>query len=213
MVRFPQAFLHSIVAFAAVASSALTAAAATVTGSSSPSMTSGQFMSIDMTIDDNKTRFELIGPDFSWFAFGFDTTTMAGYSLIIQGTDAARTAVEQNIVGIGQPGSPQATQNISIISTEHLAAQDLTKIVIERVNNTGDSNDPIFSPSMSSLNVISGFDSFSSPAFPNPNLSYHGSGGRGFGRIEFSPVPEPTTLWLIGATTFAFTGYTRRRSR
>ena len=121
---------------------------------------------------------------------------MAGHSSIIQGTDGARTAVEQNIIGIGNPGSPQTTQNISIVSTEHLAGLDLTKIVIERLNFTGDINDPYFSPSMTSLNVISGFNSFASPASPSPTLSYHGPGGRGLGVIEFSEVPKPTTAML-----------------
>ena len=76
-------------------------------------------MELTMTIDDTKTRFELTGPDYSWFAFGFDTTTMMGYSLIVEGLNDSRTAVEQNLVGIGNPGGPQATQNISIIDTIH----------------------------------------------------------------------------------------------
>ena len=136
---------------------------------------------------------------------------MAGYTLIVEGTDATRTAFEQNLQGIGNPGSPQATQNISIISTEHLAASDLTRIVIERLNNTGDTNDPIFSPSMTALDVISGFASFSSPASPSPTLGYHGPGGRGFGVIQFSPVPEPATLWLAITAAVGTAGRRRRR--
>jgi hypothetical protein len=71
----------------------------------------GQEMALSITIDEHKTTFQLTGPDFSFFAFGFDTTTMFGYSLIVTGTDAIRTVVEQNLQGTGNPGSPQASQN------------------------------------------------------------------------------------------------------
>ncbi|MCI0335797.1 MAG: hypothetical protein L0228_21530 [Planctomycetes bacterium] len=186
--------------------------ATTATGTVAPLIPSGQFMSMTMTIDDTKTTFELTGPDFSWFAFGFDTTTMQGYALIVEGTDGARTAVEQNLVAIGNPGSPQATQNISIVDTIHHAAVDLTTIVIERLNSTGDTNDPIFSPSMTSLDIIGAYDSFSSPSSPNPFLSYHGSSGRGFGTITFSIVPEPATASLA-ALAAAMALVVRRRFR
>jgi len=171
--------------------------AVTVEGTVQPAIPSGQFISLSMTIDDTKTRFELTGPDFSWFALGFDTTTMLGYALIVEGTDANRTVVEQNLLGIGNPGSPQAHQDISIISTTHDVANDLTRIVLERPNNTGDGNDAIFSPSMLELDVIGAYDSFSSKSAPNGNLSYHGSNGRGFGTITFSPIPEPSTALLL----------------
>jgi hypothetical protein len=185
-----------LTALAAVFSLPRVTQALTVSGTVEPGIPSGQFMSLTMTIDDTKTRFEMTGPDFSWFAFGFDTTTMQGYALIIQGTDDNRTAVEQNLVAVGDPGSPQATQNINIISTTHDSGLALTTIVIERLNNTGDINDPIFSPSISSLDIIGAYSSFASPAFPIPNLGYHGSNGRGFGTIEFTAVPEPTAVSL-----------------
>ncbi|HEX2475905.1 MAG TPA: PEP-CTERM sorting domain-containing protein, partial [Lacipirellulaceae bacterium] len=95
---------------------------------------------------------------------------------------------------------PQAHQDISIISTTHDAANDLTTIVLERPNNTGDGNDAIFSPSMMELDVIGAYDSFSSRSAPNGNLSYHGSNGRGFGTITFSPIPEPNTVLLLLAS-------------
>jgi hypothetical protein len=188
------------------------AQATTAVGTAQPTMPLGQYMSVTMTIDDTKTRFELTGPDFSWFAFGFDTTTMQGYSLIIEGIDANRTAVEQNLVGIGNPGSPQPTQNISIISTVHQQALDRTTIVIERLNDTGNSDDPILSPFISSLDFIAAYNGNSSPANPDPTLSYHGSTGRGFGTIEFTIIPEPaaTTLLLTAAGVGAL--YRRRTS-
>jgi hypothetical protein len=173
-----------------------TASAATVTGTIVPTIPSGKYMALSMTIDDTKTRFELTGPDYSWFAFGFDTMSMQGYSLIVEGTDANRTAVEQNLLGIGSPGDPQEMQNINILSTTHDAASDLTTIVIERPNDTGDPNDPVFSPTMDALEVIWGLSAFSSPAAPAPILSYHGSDGRGFEIVTFAPVPEPTSTLL-----------------
>ena len=189
-----------------------TASGITVTGTIEPVIPSGKHMALTMTIDDAKTTFELTGPDYSWFAFGFDTTTMQGYSLIVEGTDANRTAVEQNLLGIGSPGDPQAVQNLNILSTTHDSANDLTTIVIERPNNTGDVNDPVFSPSMESLEVIWGYSAFSSPTAPAPILSYHGSGGRGFDTITFSVVPEPTSTLLAVLATVIGLSIARRRS-
>jgi hypothetical protein len=167
-----------------------------------------------MTIDDVKTTFELKGPDYSWFALGFDTTTMLGYSLIVEGTDGSRTVVEQNLLGVGIPGSPQASQDISIIDTIHDAANDLTTIIIARANNTGDMDDAVFSPSMTELEIIGAYDLFSSPSSPNGFLSYHGRDGRGFGIITFSAVPEPTTSCYVAlAASLNLIVFKRRRSR
>jgi hypothetical protein len=190
-----------------------TASAVTVTGTIEPIIPSGNYMALTMTIDDAKTTFELTGPDYSWFAFGFDTTTMFGYSLIIEGTGANRTAVEQNLLGVGSPGDPQPVQNINIVSTTHDAANDLTTIVVERPNNTGDADDPAFSPSMQSLEVIWGYSAFSSPTEPAPMLSYHGSGGRGFDTITFHVVPEPTTTLLAALAAALSLTTTRWRYR
>src|SRR5215210_3227645 len=59
--------------------------------SSSPS---GQQLALTMNIDETITTFVLTGPGYSWYSFGFDTVTMEGYSLIIEGTNDNRTAVE-----------------------------------------------------------------------------------------------------------------------
>jgi hypothetical protein len=187
-----------------------TSHAVSVAGTVEPVTPAGQYLSLTMTIDDDATRFELTGPDFSWFAFGFDTTTMMGYSLIVQGTDDNRTIVEQNLAGVGDPGSPQSSQDIAIISTLHDDANNLTTIVLDRPNNTGDRNDPLFSPSMTSLPIIWGYSSFASPAEPNPVLSYHGPGGRGFATINFSVVPEPTGQLLAAIVVVALV-HARRR--
>jgi hypothetical protein len=197
MVPFRSCFAATFCAFIVFVSDAR---GVTVQGTVQPAIPSGQFISLSMTIDDSKTTFELTGPDFSWFALGFDTKTMLGYALIVEGTDADRTVVEQNLLGIGDPGSPQAHQDISIISTTHDAANDLTTIVIERPNNTGDGDDAVFSPSMQELDIIGAYDSFSSPSSPNGFLTYHGSRGRGFGTITFSAIPEPSTIVLLLAS-------------
>lgn len=187
--------------------------ATVVVGTAQPTMPTGQYMSLTIVIDDTKTRFELTGPDFSWFAFGFDTTTMQGYSFIIEGTDGSRTAVEQNLVGIGNPGSPQATQNINIVSTVHQQALDLTTIVIERLNETGDGDDPVLSPFISSLDFVAAYDGNSSPGDPAPTLGYHGSIGRGFGVIEFVEIPEPGAVSLMLLATIVGLICGRRRWR
>jgi hypothetical protein len=201
------------VGFAALALMPGIAAAVTVTGTAQPTPSSGQTMLLKMTIDDTKTRFELTGPDFSWFAFGFDTTRMMGYSLIIEGTGAARTAVEQNLQGRGDPGFPQPTQNINIISTMHDASLDLTTIVIERLNDTGDSDDPVFSPSMASLAIIGAYDAGATPDFPNGALSYHGRDGRGFATITFAAVPEPASIGLLAWASVVGASFLTRRPR
>jgi hypothetical protein len=100
--------------------------------------------------------------EYSFFAFGFDTTTMFGYSLIVEGTHNNRTVVEQNLQGIGNPGSPQTTKNIELISVSHDASSDLTTLLLERANHT-DPNDPDFDPGMTRLDVIWGYSSFASP--------------------------------------------------
>lgn len=203
----------TLTACLALAFVATKASAKTVRGTVQPAIPSGQFMSMTMTIDEVKTRFELTGPDFSYFAFGFDTTEMYGYSLIIEGTDAARTAVEQNLLGAGAPGSPQAIQNISILSTVHHAASDLTTLVIERLNNTGDPDDAIFSPNMTQLNIIGAYNSFTSPSDPDGDLEYHGSDGRGFGVIQFAVIPEPSGAFLAAVSTAMLLARFRSRRR
>ncbi len=171
----------------------------------------GQYMALKMDVNDTTTTFELTGPDFSWFAFGFDTTIMNGYSFIIEGLDGTRTAHERNLVANGNPGAPQATQNISIVSTIHDAANDLTTITLERPNQTGDPNDPDFSTSMTALDVIWAYRAAASPASPVANLNNHGTNGRGTTLITFAAVPEPCCINLLAA--MAAVGLTSRRTR
>ncbi len=173
--------------------------AAPITGEVEITTPLGRYMALKMDINDTTTTFELTGPDFSWFAFGFDTTIMNGYSFIIEGLDGTRTAHERNLVANGNPGVPQATQNISIVSTIHDAANDLTTITLERPNQTGDPNDPDFSTSMTELDVIWAYRASASPAAPVANLNFHGMSGRGATLITFAAVPEPNTALLLAS--------------
>ena len=190
------------------------ASAIAVRGTVEPATPLGQYLALTMTIDDATTRFELIGPDYSWFAFGFDTTTMRGYSLIIEGTGDTRTAVERNLQGIGNPGSPQLSQDLTHLDTIHDADNELTTVILERLNDTGDVSDPIFTPSMTSLDLIWSYDSFASPDEPNPDLTYHGPDGRGVVTIAFAPVvPEPTSMAMAMLGSLVGLAFTSRRRR
>lgn len=186
-----------IVCFSALAGWAGDVRAAVVAGSVNVVSPEGQPLALKMTIDDAKTRFELTGPSFSWFAWGFDTETMQGYSIILEGLDDTRSAVEQNLVGRGNPGSPQAVQDLDFIDATYDSDADLTTVILERLNDTGDENDPVLAPSMTSLALIFAYDSSATVTQPNPNLANHGRSGRGFATITFEPVPEAGTMTLL----------------
>lgn len=173
------------------------ARAATIAGGMDVLTTNGRRLAMHMTIGEESTTFELSGPDFSWFAFGFDTNTMSGYSLIVTGLDDQRSVVEQNLVTEGDPGMPQDVQNITVVKTVHDQLNDLTTITLVRDNDTGDLEDPVFSTDMTSLDVVWAYSSRSSPEVPHPNVNYHTSDGRGFGRIAFHAVPEPSSAALV----------------
>jgi hypothetical protein len=180
-----------------LASVADTASAVPITGSMEATSSLGQVLAMTLTITDETTTFELTGPDYSFFAFGFATTTMRGYSLIVEGLDDDRTVVEQNLVGIGNPGTPQSNQNLNVLDVRHDDSSNLTTLVIERASQTGDSDDPNFSTDMTSLDVIWAYAAFATPESPYAFLDYHGSGGRGFATISFSPIPEPASGLLV----------------
>lgn len=185
--------------------------AVTVTGAVDVTSPDGQPLALKMTIDDLTTRFELTGPSFSWFAWGFDTTAMQGYSIIVEGLDDSRSIVEQNLLGRGNPGDPQETQNLDFIDVIYDADANLTTVILERLNDTGDADDPLFSPSMTTLPVIYAYDSAATVELSNPFLRNHGRNGRGFADITF--VPEPGSIALIAlATGLAVAGWRCRRA-
>jgi hypothetical protein len=173
----------------------------------------GQYMSLEMTIGETHTLFKMTGPDYSWFGFGFEPNmTMQGYAIIVEGTNAARTAHERNLIGVNQPGDPQASQDIEILDIDHDALHNLSTILLRRANDTGDSLDPEFPPSQNPLPMIWSYGSFGSEDFPEPNLSYHGSNGRGFIDIEFTPIPEPSGI-ALGSLAVGSLLLARRRRR
>jgi hypothetical protein len=185
------AFLFELSAAANIVS------AAAMTGSLQTTSSLGQLLSMKLTITDSTTTFELTGPDYSYFAFGFDTTIMRGYSLIVEGLDSNRSVVEQNLLGRGNPGSPQENQNLTIVDVRHDEANNLTTLAVERANQTGDQNDPAFSTNMTSLDVIWAYNSNATPENPNGFLRNHGQSGRGFATIMLTPIPEPTSVMLV----------------
>lgn len=189
--------LHTIALLCGLASVADTAPAVPITGSMEATSPLGQLLAMTLTITDETTTFELTGPDYSYFAFGFDTNKMRGYSLIFEGLDDDRTVVEQNLVGIGNPGRPQSNQNLDVLDVRHDESSNLTTLVIERASQTGDSDDPDFSTDMTSLDVIWAYNEDATPENPNGFLGYHGRGGRGFATISFSPIPEPASALLV----------------
>jgi hypothetical protein len=202
---------RALVALMALSWLAGAASAATATGWLDITSPEGQPLVLKMTIDDLKTRFELTGPSYSWFAFGFDATTMQGYAIIVEGINDTRSIVEQNLAGRGDPGSPQAIQNLDFIDVIYNSDTDLSTVIVERENDTGDENDPIFSPSMTSLPIIFAYDSSATVAVPNPLLRNHGRNGRGFGTITFVPEPGSATLLALGASLAC--ALLRRKSR
>lgn len=205
---------RALLVASALVAAAENALAVAVTGTVNATSPEGQPLALKMTIDDVKTRFELTGPSFSWFAWGFDTTTMQGYAIIIEGLDDTRDVVEQNLVARGNPGDPQATQNLDLIDTIYDADTDLTTVILERLNNTGDTEDPVFSPNMTFLDLIFAYDSAATVTIPNPFLRNHGRNGRGFAGISFEPVPEAgtATLCMLGVG-LAAAKWRRRRVR
>lgn len=212
MNRTPSALVKSF-ALLTIVLLQTNASGAPITAFVEPTTPQGQYLSLRVTIGDSTTRFEMTGPDYSYFAFGFDATTMQGYTLIVEGLDAARTVKEQNLEGVGDPGLPQATQNVTLISSTHNAANNLSTVIVERANSTGDADDPDFSTSMTSLPIIWGYNSFATPDFPNGSLDYHGANGRGFATLAFAPVPEPHALAMSGMAVAAIALRFRRRFR
>jgi hypothetical protein len=170
----------------------------------------GPSITLSVAIDETTTRMVLTGPSYSWFAWGFGATTMAGYSVIVEGLDANRTVVEQNLVGIGDEGVPQATQNLQVVSTTVDAATALTTIELVRANNTGDPNDPVFDTSLTSVPMIWAYSRFASAEFPAPTLGFHTTSGRGFSTLTFTPIPEPAGVTLAAIAGLG-AGWRRRR--
>lgn len=186
------------------------AVAESITGHFGVTTSTGHPLEINIAIDPTTTTFELTGPDFSWFAFGFNTQSMMGYALIVEGTDNDRAVVEQNLVFAGDPGTPQTVQNIAVVDLFHHEADDLTTLVITRPNTTGDPEDLDFSTNLAELDIIWAYDQYATRLFPNPAMAYHG-GARGAAVMTFAVIPEPGTLILISTAALVVASGRRLR--
>ena len=127
---------------------------------------SGLTANINIDADTEITTLTLTGPSNAWFAIGFGNLDMGG-------TDVFRTngstIVDAYSSGNALPAQ-DATQDWTLVSNT-VSGSNRT-IVATRANNTGNSDDHIFSASASTLSVIYAKGSSTSYA-------YHG-GNRGF---------------------------------
>ena len=127
---------------------------------------SGLTANINIDADTEITTLTLTGPSNAWFAIGFGNLDMGG-------TDVFRTngstIVDAYSSGNALPAQ-DTSQDWNLVSNT-VSGSNRT-IVATRANNTGDSNDHVFSASAGSLSVIYAKGSSTSYA-------YHG-GNRGF---------------------------------
>jgi len=127
---------------------------------------SGLTANINIDADTDITTLTLTGPSNAWFAIGFGNLDM-------QGTDVFRTngstIVDAYSSGNALPAQ-DSSQDWTLVSNT-VSGSNRT-IVATRANNTGDSDDHIFSASAGSLSVIYAKGTSTSYA-------YHG-GNRGF---------------------------------
>jgi hypothetical protein len=126
----------------------------------------GLTANINIDDDTDTTTLTLTGPSNAWFAIGFGNLDM-------QGTDVFRTngstIVDAYSNGNALPAQ-DASQDWTLVSN-NVSGSNRT-IVATRANNTGDSNDHIFSASAGSLSVIYAKGT-------STTYAYHG-GNRGF---------------------------------
>jgi hypothetical protein len=209
--RFRAAVLRA--ALAAVGALALfpgAASAVSITGSMEPNLLLGppppDGMGLTLTIDDTITRFEMTGPSDRWFAFAFDTTTMVGYALMVEGHGDERS-VEEHDMSYGDPGPHLEPSSLNIVTLISDVVNGLSTVVVERPSILGEPNRVDFLTSWTNLNVVWAYDSLNFGEPPD----YHGSAGRGFGNVTFTVIPEPATwiILLLGAVVWFMTD--RRR--
>ena len=109
---------------------------------------SGLTANINIDADTEITTLTLTGPSNAWFAIGFGNLDM-------QGTDVFRTngstIVDAYSSGNALPAQ-DASQDWDLVSNN--VSGSTRTIVATRANNTGDSNDHVFSASAGSLSVI-----------------------------------------------------------
>lgn len=121
---------------------------------------------IDIDGNTNTTTLTLKGPSNIWFAIGFGGEDMFGNSDVFR-TDGT-TIVDAITTGNRLPPA-DSSQDWTLVS--NTVSGSIRTIIATRANNTGDSNDYVFSPSAGSIPVIYAHGSSTS-------YGYHG-GNRG----------------------------------
>lgn len=148
-------------------------------------------LSVNLDIDATTTTLTLNGPSNAWFAIGFGAVDMSS------GADVFRTngSTITDAVTSGNNLPPaDGSQDWNLIS--NTVSGNTRTIVATRANDTGDSNDYIFSNSAGSFDVIWAYGSSTSYA-------YHGGANRGattlgvtlttnkFNTLNFDVYPNP----------------------
>ena len=156
-------------------------------------LTTGFTMDLDVNSATNKTRLTLVAPSNVWFAVGFS----ASADNMTPGTDVFRTDGTTGVDAVtagNQLPPADGSQDWSIVS--NTTNGNVRTMVVERDNDTGDSNDFVFSTTAGSISVIWAHGTSTSYA-------YHG-GNRGatvintlstkeVRNLDFEVFPNPST--------------------
>ena len=142
---------------------------------------SGLTANINIDADTDITTLTLTGPSNAWFGIGFGNSDMNGTDIFM----TTGSSIQDSYSSSNGPPQPDASQDWTLVSNT-LSGSNRT-IVATRANNTGDSDDHIFSASAGSLLVIYAKGSSTSYA-------YHG-GNRGFTTLSVTlGIPENNLL-------------------
>ncbi len=118
-------------------------------GTGSIQLSSNFSMELDISSVSNMTTLTLVGPSNVWLAVGF------GGSSMTPGIDVFRTngtSVEDaRVTGFSFPPN-DSQQDWSLVSNN--VTGGTRTMVVRRANNTGDSNDFIFTPQASNISII-----------------------------------------------------------
>ena len=112
-------------------------------------LSDGFTTSINIDNDTGTTTLMLAGPSNKWFGIGFGNSNMNGTDILMtNGSSTLRDAYSTS------NGTPQAEASQDWTLEVNSVVNGTRTIVASRANNTGDSNDYVFSASAGSLSVI-----------------------------------------------------------